>query len=170
MTSGVRPDARPMARHVVLGACAAVAIGMMAATPGRAGEAAWANSGALWRVQDSGVPQPRRRPPVLNTLKDIGLALGICWTAHLPPVEQARPGMRVSVMLTFTKTGEILGEPRFTFVTREASPETRALYQRVAAAAIGTCTPLPFSEGLGNAVAGRPNIFPFVDWRNAKGA
>jgi len=93
------------------------------------------------------VPQPPRRPPVLNTLKDIGLASGICWTAHLPPVEQARPGMRVSVMLTFTKTGEILGEPRFTFVTREASPETRALYQRVAAAAIGTCTPLPFSKG-----------------------
>ena len=117
-----------------------------------------------------GVPQPPRRPPVLNTLKDIGLALGICWTAHLPPVEQARPGMRVSIMLTFTKTGEILGEPRFTFVTREASPETRALYQRVAVAAIGTCTPLPFSEGLGNAVAGRPNLFPFVDWRNAKGA
>ncbi|MEA2997836.1 MAG: hypothetical protein QOG74_3385 [Alphaproteobacteria bacterium] len=170
MISGVRPDATPMARHVVLGACAAVAIGMMAATPGRAGEAAWTNSGAFWRVQDSGVPQPPRRPPVLNTLKDIGLALGICWTAHLPPPEQARPGMRVTVMLTFTRSGEILGEPRFTFVTPEAAPETRALYQRVAVDAIGTCTPLPFSEGLGNAVAGRPNIFPFVDWRNAKGA
>ena len=167
--TGARPDARPIARYVALGARAA-AIAMMATTAGRAGEAVGATGGAIWRVQDSGVPQPPRRPPVLNTLKDIGLALGICWTAHLPPVEQARPGMRVSVMLTFTKTGEILGEPRFTFVTREASPETRALYQRVAAAAIGTCTPLPFSEGLGNAVAGRPNIFPFVDWRNAKGA
>jgi hypothetical protein len=167
--SGARSDAAALARYVALGAGAA-AIAMMATTPGRAGEAVWAAGDAIWRVQDSAVPPPPRRPPVLNTLKDIGLALGICWTAHLPPPEQARPGMRVTVMLTFTRSGEILGEPRFTFVTPEAAPETRALYQRVAVAAIGTCTPLPFSEGLGNAVAGRPNIFPFVDWRNAKGA
>ena len=55
-------------------------------------------------------------------------------------------------------------------MTPEASPETRALYQRVAVAAIDTCTPLPFSEALGNAVAGRPNIIPFIDRRNAKGS
>ena len=162
---GGRPDAKPV-RYLVLGACAAIA--MMATSPGRAGEAAWATGGPLWPVQDNGTAP--RRPPVLNTLNDIGLALSICWSVHLPPPAQARPGMRVTVMLTFTKSGEILGEPRFTFVTREASPETRALYQRVAVAAIDTCTPLPFSERLGNAVAGRPNIFPFVDWRNAKGA
>ena len=169
MTGGARPDAKPIVRHVVLGGCVAVAVGLMATSPGRAGEAVWATGGALWRIQDDGIAQPARRPPVLNTLNDIGLALSICWSVHLPPIAQARPGMRVTVMLTFTKSGEILGEPRFTFVTREASPETRALYQRVAVAAIDTCTPLPFSERLGNAVAGRPNIFPFVDWRNAKG-
>ena len=169
MTGGARPDAKPTVRHVVLAGGAAVAVGMMATSAGWAGEGARATGDTLWRVQDNSIAQPARSPPVLNTLKDIGLALGICWSAHLPPVEQARPGMRVTVMLTFTKSGEILGEPRFTFVTQEASPETRALYQRVAVAAIDTCTPLPFSERLGNAVAGRPNIFPFVDWRNAKG-
>jgi hypothetical protein len=168
MTGGARPDAKPIVRHVVLAGCAAVAVAMMATSPGWAGEGARATGGTLWRIQD-GIAQPTRRPPVLDTLKDIGLALGICWSAHLPPIAQARPGMRVTVMLTFTKSGEILGEPRFTFVTQEASPETRALYQRVAVAAIDTCAPLPFSERLGNAVAGRPNIFPFVDWRNAKG-
>jgi hypothetical protein len=149
---------RAIARYA--GACAAVAIGLLAASQGRAEEAA----------PDKAPAPPPRRPPVLNTLRDIGLALGTCWAAHLPPLAQARPGMRVTVMLTFTKSGDILGEPRFTFVTPEASPETRALYQRVAVAAIDTCLPLPFSEGLGGAVAGRPNIFPFVDWRNQKGA
>jgi hypothetical protein len=163
MIGGARPDARPVARGVGLGTCAVLAIGIMATCPGWAGEA----GDTLWRVQDNELPQ--RRPPVLNTLKDIGLALGLCWLAHLPPPAQARPGMRVTVMLTFTRSGEILGEPRFTFVTPEAAPETRALYQRVAVAAIDTCVPLPFSEKLGNAVAGRPNIFPFIDWRNAKG-
>jgi hypothetical protein len=167
MSGGARPDAKSIVRHVVLAGC--MAAGMMATSRGWAGEGARATGDTPSRVQDSGIAQPTHRPPVLNTLKDIGLALGICWSAHLPPVTQARPGMRVTVMLTFTKSGEILGEPRFTFVTQDASPETRALYQRVAVAAIDTCMPLPFSERLGNAVAGRPNIFPFVDWRNAKG-
>jgi hypothetical protein len=167
MIGGARPDAKSIVRLVVLAGC--VTVGMMATSQGWAGEGARA-TGDTWRVQDNSIAQPARRPPVLNTLKDIGLALGICWSAHLPPIAQARPGMRVTVMLTFTKSGDILGEPRFTFVTQEALPETRALYQRVAVAAIDTCTPLPFSERFGNAVAGRPNIFPFIDWRNAKGA
>jgi len=107
---------------------------------------------------------------VLNTLKDIGLALAICWTAHLPPVEQARPGMRVSVMLTFTKTGENPGEPRFTFVTREASPKPGRSISAVAAARHRHLHAAALLGRARNAVAGRPNIFPFVDWRNAKGA
>jgi len=166
MTVGTRPDVRAIARAVALGACALLGIGMTVASAGRAGEAGVEPR----RVQDNPMGQPPHRPLVLNTLNDIGLALGTCWSAHLPPPEQARPAMRVTVMLTFTRTGDILGEPRFTFVTREASPETKALYQRVAVAAIDTCLPLPFSESLGNAVAGRPFTFPFVDWRNAKGA
>jgi hypothetical protein len=168
MTGRTRPDAKAIDWSAALGASAILGIGLMAASPGRAGQAP--NGAELQRVQDNPIAPPQRRPPVLNTLNDIGLALGICWSAHLPPIEQARPGMRVTLMLTFTRTGEIMGEPRFTFVTREASQETKALYQRVAVAAIDTCTPLPFSEALGNAVAGRPGIYPFVDWRNAKGA
>ena len=56
---------------------------------GRLGEPAT----ALWRVQDNGIAQPARRPPVLNTLNDIGLALEHLLAAHLPPLAQARPGM-----------------------------------------------------------------------------
>jgi hypothetical protein len=122
------------------------------------------------RAQDASKPQaPPRPPPQLNTLRDVGLALEICWLANEPPIEQARPGMTVTVMLTFTRTGALLGEPRFTYVTREASAETRALYQRAAVAAINACTPLPFTEALGNALAGRPNTMRFTDERNQKG-
>jgi hypothetical protein len=159
-----------VARYVVLAGVASVCIGVAEASQGRIDGLAVLCDDNLLRVQDNTARQSPRRPPVLNTLHDIGLALSICWAAHLPPQAQARPGMNVTVMLTFTRSGEVLGEPRFTYMTPEASPETRALYQRAAVEAINSCTPLPLSDGLGGAIAGRPTIFPFVDRRNEKGA
>lgn len=147
-----------LARYAALGACAAMGVAVAAA-----------DSGRLWRVEDQGAPQPVRRPPQLNTLRDVGMALEICWRANEPPLEQSRPGMNVTVMLAFTKTGALLGEPRFTYMTPEASAETKALYQRAVVAAINACTPLPISEALGNALAGSPKIMPFIDRRNQKG-
>jgi len=154
------------ARSVVF---AAVAVGLTAAGQARAGEAAI--DGPQW-VQGAPTPAPKsspRRMPQLNTLRDVGLALETCWEANQPPLAQARPGMNVTVMLTFNKKGELLGEPRFTHVTPEASQETRALYEQAVVAAINACTPLPFSEALGNALAGTPKVMPFIDRRNEKG-
>ncbi len=155
-----------LARHVALGACAAIGIGVGASS-------AWASDAAAEAqapgVRDNARPQPLHRPPLLNTLRDVGLALEICWEASEPPLAQARPGMTVTVMLTFTKTGALLGEPRFTYMTPEATPETKALYQRAVVAAINACTPLPISPALGNALAGSPKVMPFVDRRNQKG-
>ncbi len=153
-----------LARHVALRAVAG--IGLLAAGEAWAGDA----------VRDSqpqraagATPAPPRRLPQLNTLRDVGLALEICWEANEPPLAQARPGMNVTVMLSFTRSGEILGEPRFTYVTPEASAETKALYQRAVVAAIDACSPLPISPALGNALAGAPKIMPFIDRRNQKG-
>ena len=156
-----------LARYAALCTCAAV-IGGAAASDARA-DAAVAARGLLWRVEDPATPQPPRRMPQLNTLRDVGTALEICWRANEPPLEQARPGMNVTVMLAFTKAGTLLGEPRFTYMTPEATAETKALYQRAVVAAINACTPLPISEALGNAVAGRPNLVRFIDQRNLKG-
>jgi hypothetical protein len=104
----------------------------------------------------------------LDTLRDIHLAMELCWRANLPPLAQATPGMRVTVRVSFTRAGEILGEPLFTFATPGVSAHTRAIYQRAAASALGRCTPLPLSDGLGNAVAGTPRVFTFIDRRNEK--
>jgi len=134
-----------------------------------------ADGSLVWRVEDPAAPQPQPqsqpRPgmPQLNTLRDVGIALEICWRANEPPLAQARPGMTVTMMLTFTRSGVLLGEPRFTYVTREASAETKALYEHAAVAAINACTPLPITEALGNAIAGRPHIMRFMDQRNLKG-
>ena len=138
-----------------LGAVAAAAIGLTASQD--------------LRAQDGAKPLPPANPPQLNTLRDVGLALEICWRANEPPLAQARPGMTVTAMLTFTRSGALQGEPRFTYVTREASAETKALYQRAVVAAINACTPLPITPALGNALAGTPKIKAFIDRRNQKG-
>jgi hypothetical protein len=148
--------ARPGTRSIALGGLLAAAIG--------------ASDGAAQSPSQS----PSNRPGhfhfrVLNTLADVARALETCWEANEPPLALARPGMNVTVMLNFTRTGEIFGEPRFTYITREAKPETRALYQRAVVAAIDACVPLPFSPGLGNALAGTPKVMPFIDRRNEKG-
>jgi hypothetical protein len=156
-----------LAGYAVLGACAAL-MSVASASEVRWGAAA-ADGGLVWRVEDPAAPQPAQRPPQLNTLRDVGMALEKCWRANQPPLDQARPGMNVTVMLAFTKTGALLGEPRFTYMTPEASAETKALYQRAVVAAINACTPLPISEALGNALAGSPKIMPFIDRRNQKG-
>jgi len=144
------------AGHAALGMVAAAAIALAVGCEGL-------------RAQDASKPQAPPRLPLLNTLQDVRLALHICWIANEPPIEKAWPGMRVAVMLTFTRSGALQGEPRFTYVTREAPAETKALYERAAVAAINACTPLPFTEALGNALAGRPTIKVYIDQRNQKG-
>jgi hypothetical protein len=156
--------ARPIVRSVALGAFVAAALG-----PAVGGERGLPPGEALHRVQAPNPPPRRPRLPVLNTLADVGRALETCWEANEPPILRSRPGMNVTVMLNFTRTGEIFGEPRFTYITPEAKPETKALYQRAVVAAIDACVPLPLSPALGNAIAGSPKVMPFIDRRNEKG-
>ena len=83
--------ARPVTQTIALGA-------MLAATVGPA----------------AGQSPRKMHFRVLNTLVDVAAALETCWLANEPPLAQSRPGMNVTVMLNFTRTGEIFGEPRFT--------------------------------------------------------
>jgi len=53
-----------------------------------------------------------------------------------------------------------------TYVTPGIPPETRETYLHAITAALGRCTPLRFTEGLGGAVAGRPIAIRFVDNRD----
>ncbi len=63
--------------------------------------------------------------------------------------------IEVTVRLSFSRAGAVIGEPRVTYVH---SPATVGLREKIAAsvlAAIKTCTPLPFTPALGAAIAGR---------------
>jgi hypothetical protein len=99
----------------------------------------------------------------LNTLSAMFEALRGCWVP--PPAAESRPGMQMSVRLSFKRNGEIIGEPRVTYTTPGTPPEVRDAYYHAITAALERCTPLPFTTGLGGAIAGRPIAIRFVDNR-----
>jgi hypothetical protein len=104
----------------------------------------------------------------LNTIAEVFAALEACW---IPPgLDQARAGMQITVLLSFKRSGELLGKPRITFETPEASDEERLSYRVAMAQALRRCTPLPFTDALGNALAGRPLTMRFIDNRKLKQA
>lgn len=103
----------------------------------------------------------------VNTIEEVGRALGACWIP--PPLEKSRPGTQITVLITFTRSGEVMGEPKFTYITPGIPQEVRAAYQMSVADAISRCVPLPFTPGLGNAVAGHPFAMRYDDNRGQKG-
>jgi hypothetical protein len=100
----------------------------------------------------------------LDTLRAMFDALRACWVP--PGWEEARAGMQISVRFAFKRSGEIIAAPRVTYVTPGIPQETRETYLHAITAALGRCTPLRFTEGLGGAVAGRPIAIRFVDNRD----
>jgi hypothetical protein len=102
----------------------------------------------------------------LDTIRDMFDALRGCW---VPPAEdEARPGMQMSVRLAFKRDGEIIGTPRVTYASHDAPDSAKDAYHDAISEALERCTPLPFSAGLGGAVAGRPVMIRFVDNRTSQ--
>jgi hypothetical protein len=102
----------------------------------------------------------------LNTIREVFDALRACWVP--PPASQARNGMQMSVRLSFKRNGEIIGTPRITYMTPGTPPEVRDAYYNAIMAALDRCTPLPFTNAMGGAIAGRPIAIRFVDDRLMK--
>lgn len=101
----------------------------------------------------------------LNTLADIGNAFRGCW--KWPPLSEISTGMDLTIRLSFKRSGEIFGA-RITYESKNVSPEERAIYHAVLLDALKLCSPLPVSESLGNAIAGRPMNFRFHDTRKER--
>ncbi len=103
----------------------------------------------------------------LNTLDDIKRALQGCW--KWPPDSEVRTGMDLTIRLSFKRNGEILGA-RVTYESKNVSADERALYYGVLLDALKLCSPLPVSDSLGAAIAGRPFAMRFHDTRRERKA
>jgi hypothetical protein len=98
------------------------------------------------------------QPEQLDTLKDIFVRLHSCWKP--PPLSQANP-IDITVVVSFNRQGAILGHPKITYESEHANDNDRLKYRIAVMETLQRCTPLPFTEGLGGAVAGRPLAVPF---------
>jgi hypothetical protein len=94
----------------------------------------------------------------VDTIQDVLVRLHGCWKP--PPLSRANP-MDITVIVSFNRAGEILGHPRITHESEQASDNDRLQYRMAVMETLQRCTPLPFTEALGGAVAGRPFAVPF---------
>jgi hypothetical protein len=102
-------------------------------------------------------------PAQVNTISDVIARLRSCWKP--PPPSAAHPGIDVTVIVSFNRAGEILGHPRITYESEQADDNDRLMYRIAVMEALKRCTPMPFTEGMAGAVAGRPFA---VQFRNRK--
>jgi len=98
----------------------------------------------------------------VNTIQDIFRHLRTCWKP--PPASRARP-LDITVVVSFNRSGNILGHPRISYESAEASDDDRLQYRIAVMEALQRCTPMPFTDAMAGAAAGRPFAIQF---RNRK--
>ena len=102
-------------------------------------------------------------PAQVDTIRDVFARLRTCWRP--PPASSANPDIDITVIVSFNRAGDILGHPRITYESAQATDNDRLIYRIAVMEAVQRCTPMPFTEGMAGAVAGRPFTIQF---RNRK--
>jgi hypothetical protein len=118
----------------------------------------------LLMVQVAQTGAAAAEPGKVDTLAAMFDRLGKCWKS--PKLPEGDPGMQITVMFSLTRTGELFGKPKITFESPEASEADSIAYRVAVMETLQRCTPMPFTEGMGNAAAGHPIRFRFDDRRN----
>lgn len=105
-----------------------------------------------------GVPRAAAEDAPVNTIQDIFRHLRTCWRPPSPA--KARP-LDITVVVSFNRSGNILGHPRITYESAEASDNDRLQYRIAVMEALQRCTPVPFTDAMAGAAAGRPFAIQF---------
>jgi hypothetical protein len=113
-------------------------------------------------------PRPRRPVGQVSDLIKIQAALADCW--QFPPVDEGRAPVDVNFTVSFKRSGELFGKPRVVKFSREVSDQERARFYQAVAEAIDRCSPMPFTDSMGGAIAGRTLHIRFIDSRNKRQA
>ena len=94
----------------------------------------------------------------VNTIKEVMEHLGTCWKP--PPASRAK-AMDITIIVSFNRSGAIMGRPRITYESPEADDNDRLAYRVAVMEALQRCTPMPFTESMAGAVAGHPFAIKF---------
>ena len=113
--------------------------------------AVWFATALLWLAAADGAQSQQ-----IDTIKDVYAKLYSCWQ----PPTRANP-IDITVIVSFNRKGAILGQPKITYESENAGEDDRLAYRIAVMETLQRCSPLPFTEGLGGAVAGRPFAVTF---------
>jgi hypothetical protein len=98
------------------------------------------------------------QPAQIDTIGDLLAKIRTCWKP--PPRSQANP-VDITVLVSFNRAGDILGRPRITYESEQATDSDRLKYRIAVMEALQRCTPMPFTEAMAGAAAGRPFAIQF---------
>ena len=98
-------------------------------------------------------------PGQVDNIKEAFARLRTCWKP--PPESQANPDVEITVIVSFKRDGNILGHPKITYESEHATDNDRLAYRVAVMETLQRCTPMPFTEAMGGAVAGRPFAIRF---------
>ena len=111
----------------------------------------------------SSIATAHTEPGQVDNIKEAFARLRTCWKP--PPASRANPDVEITVIVSFTRDGNILGRPKITYESENANDNDRLMYRIAVMETLQRCTPMPFTEAMGGAVAGRPFAIRF---RNRK--
>lgn len=95
----------------------------------------------------------------INLPRAIPARLARCWSA---PGSQAGKALAATVRMSFRVDGSLIGPVMFSYVNAPPGSVMREDVTSSIRDAINGCTPLPFTAGLGSAIAGRLFTIRFV--------
>ena len=95
----------------------------------------------------------------VDNIKDVIAKLATCWRP--PPPSRANPDVEITVIVSFRRDGSILGHPKITYESDSATDNDRLMYRIAVMETLQRCTPMPFTEAMAGAVAGRPFAVKF---------
>lgn len=105
------------------------------------------------------IPAAQAEPEQVDNIKQAFARLRTCWKP--PPASRANPDVEITVIVSFRRDGTILGHPKITYESEHATDNDRLEYRIAVMEALQRCTPMPFTEGMGGAIAGRPFAIRF---------
>jgi hypothetical protein len=94
----------------------------------------------------------------VNTIKEVFVKLYGCWK---PPSASVATPMDITVIVSFNRSGAIMGRPRITYESPKATDNDRLAYRVAVMEALQRCSPMPFTETMAGAVAGHPFAVQF---------
>jgi hypothetical protein len=109
-------------------------------------------------------PSPTRPTSPVNTLQELMQALAGCWSP--PQLDPTREAVDVTFQISFKRSGELFGKPQTVIFPKPVTPQQRERYSLAVTDALDLCSPMPFTETMGGAVAGRVFRVNFIDARN----